>query len=219
MAELLVPWVKEADGLFSLEEIGSILTNYREPHLVNELNWAGYTYKPVTKFWMGCGPSEIVLHFEVEEDSVRTEFGKTGDPVYRDSCVEFFINPGDDTYFNFETNAVGTRYAARGHDREDSTPFFLNQIETIRRTASLGHSPFGERPGRSSWTLTLGIPLRFFTGTELSHPFGKSFKGNFYKCGDDTLTPHYVSWNPIGTAQPDFHRPDYFGKITFAPMA
>jgi hypothetical protein len=28
-------------------------------------------------------------------------------------------------------------------------------------------------------------------------------------------TPHFVTWNPVGTTQPDYHRPEYFGKIEF----
>ena len=38
-------------------------------------------------------------------------------------------------------------------------------------------------------------------------------RGNFYKCGDLTATPHWGSWNPVGTGAPDFHRPEYFGKM------
>ncbi|MCF0164164.1 MAG: hypothetical protein HUJ92_02685, partial [Bacteroidales bacterium] len=48
----------------------------------------------------------------------------------------------------------------------------------------------------------------------------KSLKGaqmtaNFYKCGDDTAVPHFLSWNPIPIEKPSFHRPDHFGKIIF----
>jgi hypothetical protein len=38
---------------------------------------------------------------------------------------------------------------------------------------------------------------------------------NFYKCGDDTSKRHYLSWNPVKTAKPDFHRPEYFGILNF----
>ena len=34
----------------------------------------------------------------------------------------------------------------------------------------------------------------------------KKIRANFYKCGDKTAHPHYVSWAPINTPQPDFHR-------------
>ena len=37
--------------------------------------------------------------------------------------------------------------------------------------------------------------------------------GNFYKCGDATLLPHYLSWSQIDTEQPDFHRPEFFGEL------
>ena len=38
------------------------------------------------------------------------------------------------------------------------------------------------------------------------------FEG-FYKCGDKTAHPHFLSWNPVGTPAPDFHRPDFFGEL------
>jgi hypothetical protein len=38
-------------------------------------------------------------------------------------------------------------------------------------------------------------------------------RANFYKCADNTRIPHYVSWNPIEVASPDFHRPEFFGEL------
>ncbi len=37
--------------------------------------------------------------------------------------------------------------------------------------------------------------------------------GNFYKCADRTSSPHFLSWAPISTPEPDFHRPEFFSKI------
>ena len=37
---------------------------------------------------------------------------------------------------------------------------------------------------------------------------------NFYKCADLTSTPHFLSWAPIDTPEPDFHRPEFFAPIT-----
>ena len=39
-----------------------------------------------------------------------------------------------------------------------------------------------------------------------------AFFGNFYKC-DESLHPHFGSWNPIEAPAPDFHRPECFGKL------
>ena len=38
---------------------------------------------------------------------------------------------------------------------------------------------------------------------------------NFYKCGDDTTKPHFLSWNPVKAPKPDFHRPEQFGVLNF----
>ena len=35
------------------------------------------------------------------------------------------------------------------------------------------------------------------------------------KCGDDLTVPHFLSWNPIKTEKPDFHRPEFFGTVKF----
>ena len=36
--------------------------------------------------------------------------------------------------------------------------------------------------------------------------------GNFYKCDENAGAP-FGSWAPITAPKPDFHRPEYFGKI------
>ena len=44
----------------------------------------------------------------------------------------------------------------------------------------------------------------------------KRITGNFYKCGDNTLFPHYAVWKHIDTdvvKEPDFHRVEFFGDI------
>ena len=41
-------------------------------------------------------------------------------------------------------------------------------------------------------------------------------RGNFYKCGDLTQREHYLSWNRVACAEPDFHRPEFFGELEFA---
>ncbi|MBR5570284.1 MAG: hypothetical protein IKW10_05250 [Oscillospiraceae bacterium] len=41
-------------------------------------------------------------------------------------------------------------------------------------------------------------------------------RANCYKCGDLTPKPHYLSWNPVTSPNPDFHRPQDFGLMTLA---
>ena len=60
--------------------------------------------------------------------------------------------------------------------------------------------------GQSDWSK---IPVLEFT----LEP-GKEIRANCYKCGDLTPKPHYLSWNPSTSANPDFHRPQDFGSMT-----
>jgi hypothetical protein len=79
----------------------------------------------------------------------------------------------------------------------------------------MGTEPFAEIKGDNRWALTMAIPLETFFHHEIGDLRGKSFRANFYKCGDKLSNPHYVTWNPIGTEKPDYHRPEHFGKLKF----
>lgn len=37
--------------------------------------------------------------------------------------------------------------------------------------------------------------------------------GNFFKTGEQTPVHHTLSWNLIDLDKPDFHRPEWFGKL------
>ncbi|MBO6237358.1 MAG: hypothetical protein J6N50_01050, partial [Bacteroidales bacterium] len=85
-------------------------------------------------------------------------------------------------------------------------------LQGIRRTSTLGADPFGLREGPCSWEVRLDIPAAVF-GLETFD--GLHARGNFYKCGDGLPVPHYLSWAPVGTPRPDFHRPEFFEEIVF----
>jgi hypothetical protein len=42
-----------------------------------------------------------------------------------------------------------------------------------------------------------------------------TWRANFYKCGDKTSHPHWLTWNPVDKPRPDFHLPQYFGTLVF----
>jgi hypothetical protein len=65
--------------------------------------------------------------------------------------------------------------------------------------------------GLFSWELCVRIPFHLMD-IDADH-LPPKLLGNFYKCADATDQPHYVSWNPIKTEKPDFHRPEFFGEI------
>jgi hypothetical protein len=43
---------------------------------------------------------------------------------------------------------------------------------------------------------------------------GQRWRGNAFKCGDQTSHPHWASWAPIGEAL-NFHQPACFGLLDF----
>ena len=67
--------------------------------------------------------------------------------------------------------------------------------------------------GMFEWELTVKIPLNLMGLDPENLP--DKIRANFYKCADDTDSMHFVSWSPIETENPDFHRPDFFGELYF----
>ena len=74
---------------------------------------------------------------------------------------------------------------------------------------------FEERVDDTTWEVALIIPYAAFFKHQIQSLDGKEVKANFYKCGDELQTPHFLSWNPIKIEKPDFHRPDFFGTLEF----
>jgi hypothetical protein len=69
--------------------------------------------------------------------------------------------------------------------------------------------------GAVSWELTLMVPLELFYHHQWTTLKGKIARINFYKCGDELPQPHFLSWMPIDSAEPDFHLPEFFGELKF----
>jgi hypothetical protein len=136
--------------------------------------------------------------------------------VCEDSCVEFFVSPANDgIYYNLEFNGIGTCLMGSGTGRENSIRTNPAIISKIRRKTSVGNTPVHETKGRFYWTLTTAIPIETFFHHRIGKLKGKSFMANFYKCGDKLSVPHYLTWNRVGTANPDYHQSRYFGMLTF----
>ncbi len=151
----------------------------------------------------------VFVHFEADEPCPRAVFDNRDDPVYNDSCMEFFFQPfaDDDRYVNFEINPKGAFLCAIGKDRHDRV--LLNELSGCAPCVSA-------RIASDGWSAELFVPERL-----IGDVFGKSFsvahtqyiRANFYKCGDLTEQPHYASLFPVKTETPDFHRPEFFQKI------
>ncbi len=128
--------------------------------------------------------------------------------VCKDSCLEFFLQPSLESplYFNFEFNCEGTMYLGMGEDRYSNVKLYPEDYRNLFQVCT--------QIDPQGWSVEFTIP----------HGFIKQYipcwtsenpvmRGNFYKCGDETPVPHFQCWSYVNAAQPDFHRPEYFGIL------
>lgn len=179
---------------------------------IDKVNWPeAYAYCPDVRFAIAHDDERIYLRFEVTEANARAVCTVQNGPVWQDSCCEFFVKkPDSEFYYNFETNCIGVGLAAKRRSRSDSTPFSPEMMSKIVYRAKLGPEQIniGEQ---SSWYLEIEIPFELIGCDGCP----ERLLGNFYKCGDETDIPHFLSWNSISTPEPDFHRPEFFGELIF----
>lgn len=200
----------------NLDEVSSALDNLKEKHRISTLNWKGYDYIPDVKFAIAYTDKEILLKYYVTEEYFKAEKTEPNQMVCEDSCVEFFVSPENDgIYYNLEFNGIGTILLGTGTGRADSKRADPAVISKIRRKSSVGTRPVIEKKGHFEWTITAAIPIEVFFHHNIGELKGKTFRANFYKCGDMLTVPHYVTWNPVGTENPDYHQPSYFGLLKF----
>lgn len=186
-------------------------------HSIETVDWAEtYPYKPKVQFRIAHTDDKILIHYQVNEKNIRAKYVEDNDPVWTDSCVEFFSIPGDDDiYYNIECNCIGTILLAAGRERNNREQAPQSLLNLIKRWSSLGHEAFSEQKGDYSWQVALVIPYAAFFKHHIQSLDGTTIKANFYKCGDELETPHFLSWSPIKITKPDFHRPDFFGNLEF----
>lgn len=185
---------------------------------IRENNWAAYEYRPKVELRAAHDSKSLFLSYQVEESGARAFCLDDNGPVWEDSCVEFFVKLEDSPYyFNIEANCIGSVLAAKRIDRWNYERFNETQLSKIIRCPSLPRKVFsaGEEP--ISWTLLLVIPFELIDLSPDALP--SVLEANFYKCADKSGRVHYLSWNPIHTEKPDFHRPEYFGRIFLEPVS
>jgi hypothetical protein len=213
MSLIHIPFLSDVN-VHTPVHIVSELLEKQEKQPIHIAPWPQFPYGPAVSFAIAYSTVGIIIQYNVTEKEVRAIYNQPNDPVYKDSCVEFFVSFDEKGYYNFEFNCIGTCLAAFGPDRHNRT---LLPGHTIQKIKSLSHIYRSDNRSEAiSWQLTIVLPLQVF----LHHSFvdlkNKTARANFYKCGDDLAQPHYLCWSPIASPQPDFHLPQFFGAIQFS---
>jgi len=192
---------------------------------IDQFHAASSSHRPDTRARLLYDAANLYLCFRVEDCHVVAKYTQFQDPVWRDSCVEFFVQPRPSGgYFNFEMNCGGALLSCYIEDPTRTPDGFVKftrlapaHREQIRITHSLPSTVMPEQPGPLVWQIGCQIPLAVledFTGP-LGPLAGQSWRGNFYKCADDSSHPHWASWAPIGEVL-NFHQPPCFAPLRFA---
>lgn len=204
----------DTSGVSEFKEVAELMASLPSQK-IDMINWSAFSYKPHVEFRTAYNRESFFIRYDVTEETVLAEKDQLNQRVCEDSCVEFFVAPTEGVYLNIEFNCIGNIYMGKGSCRADSETQDLSQVEKIRTFSTLGNKAFHEVEGEKSWTLTVEIPLEILTEKNGDELQGTSMKANFYKCGENQKTPHYITWNSIETENPDFHRPEFFGNISF----
>jgi len=205
------------EEVLSFDNVSIALEKNTSLNKINWLEWSEFPYQPEVSFRIAHNDSLLFLKYYVKEEHVLARRTDLNSAVHRDSCVEFFIDPAKNgNYYNFEFNCIGTTHLAYGPSNEKRTfiPAELIQ-QKIKTWSTLGKESFEEKTGNFNWEMVIVIPSSIFTYDEELNFSKLVSNANFYKCGDDTSKRHYLSWNPVKTSKPDFHRPEYFGILNF----
>jgi hypothetical protein len=199
-----------------LAEIAAALDTETAATRLTCVNWPAYPECPSAAFRIGHTGSEVWLKFDVREPRVRARETRSHGDVYLDSCVEFFVAFGDTAYYNLELNCIGTAHLGYGAGRAGRRFVPLPLMARLAVRSSLGTAPFDEKTGGFAWSLTARIPLACFAFDALTDLSGRTARANVHTCNSGVSVQHYVTWKPIQTPAPDYHRPEFFGEIRFA---
>jgi len=175
---------------------------------IDRYPWGG-EYRPEARACLAWDDTGLHVLLCANEPTVSAKVTAFGGPVWTDSCLECFLQPfpDDPRYVNIEVNAAGAALIGIGPDRE--------------RREVLGSCPEGmgiqaSRHDGGWWAVAYTVPFAWLEGL-YGRPVDRSagFRGNFYCC-DESIHPHFGSWSEIDAPRPDFHRPEYFGRLVLA---
>jgi len=212
MKHLNVELLKSCSLNTDIGEISFCLDSVNK-NVLDQIPWVQFSYLPRVHFVMAYGTDSIFLKYYVNEKFIRAAHGKANDAVYQDACVEFFIRFGDEKpYYNFEFNCIGTMLIGYGETKTERLLLSDQLISQIKYQAVINN----DQPGEDvHWELTVAIPFTAFCFHKLNSLEGKKCRANFYKCGDNLPTPHFISWSNIKWPEPNFHLPEFFGTLQF----
>lgn len=170
-------------------------------------------YRPETYCKIGIVAGDLIASIKCYETNPKAVYTKRDEPIYKDSCLEFFVAPVENKneYVNVECNANGAFLCEFGAERGNR--------RLVSSFASLSPvvEPFnGEDDNGAFWGVTVKLTKDFVSDiydVPVNDVTFNVVRANFYKCGDECETPHYIAFSPVTTLPPGFHNPECFKEF------
>jgi len=178
-------------------------------------------FKPEAQAKMMYDDEYLYLIFHVKDRFVRCITKEINGPVWEDGAVEFFFAPDQKApliYFNLEVNCGGTPLMHYNIvPRKESLDLSPDDIRKIVIAHTMPQIIDPEMKDPVTWTLEYRIPLAMVEkyGKITRPKKGVEWKANFYKIAENNSNHHYITWSVVELEKPDFHRPEFFGKLIF----
>lgn len=180
-------------------------------HRLTSYHWENDPqYRPCTYFKMGVVGENLVATLKCYEENPKAVYTERDEPIYKDSCLEFFVAPLEDReeYINIEMNSKGVFLCEFGKGKYDRA-----LVSGLAESSPLVESFQGEDLNGAYWGVTATLSPDFLSELykiKKSEINFTTVKANFYKCGDDCAIPHYLAYSPVTTLPPGFHNPRCF---------
>ena len=181
--------------------------------------WDKTGYAPVSMGQVAYTDQGLYVKLTSYETEITGRYEILNEPVYTDSCLEFFLNPSpenDKRYMNFETNCLGTLLLGIGVHGDERRAINVDFKKTLQMTSSVTKDSISNYHD-ICWWVRYFIPFEFLETYfgKLTITSGKKIAANMFKCGDETKYEHYLSWNKVEGSTPNFHQSQYFGEMIF----
>ena len=183
-------------------------------HRLTSYHWeSDPPYRPDTYFKMGVIGDDLVAKLQCYEENPKAIYTERDEPMYKDSCLEFFVAPIEDReeYVNVEMNSKGAFLCEFGKGKYDRV-----FVSSLTDASPIVEAFKGEDMNGAFWGVTVKL-TKVFLSELYKIPKEKidysTVKANFYKCGDDCRVPHYLAFSPVTTLPPGFHNPECFAVL------
>lgn len=180
---------------------------------IDTYSWMDNGYAPRVCAALCYDAEAIYIKFWAYETEIRGTYHKHNDNVFEDSCVEFFFRPNSNpNYFNIETNVLGAQLIGFGPARENRERVNVDDVVMQIQPSVKDADNYKD----NVWTMEYCVPFSF-----MKKYYGDmdiisdGLRANLFKCGDFTKFEHYGMWSPVEIESPDFHKPEFFGSMTF----